>query len=63
MKSNAKPSPEYQNFENVARHVFRISKAELQRRIEADKQAKASRSKRGPKPRISASLHASADKG
>jgi hypothetical protein len=63
MKSNAKSSPEFQNFENVAARVFSVPKAEIQRRLEAEKLANAGKPKRGPKPKTSASDHASSDKG
>jgi hypothetical protein len=53
MKPNAKHSTEYQNFDNAMRQVLQVSKAELQRRIEADKLAHANRPKRGPKPKTS----------
>jgi hypothetical protein len=41
------------------RRVLTVSKAELRRRIDADKLAHADRPKRGPKPKTSASDHAS----
>ena len=54
MKSNAKQNSEYENFDNAMHRVLQVSKAELQRRIEADKLAHADRPKRGPKPKTSA---------
>jgi hypothetical protein len=59
MNSNAKPNLEYEKFDRAMRRVLTVSKDELQRRIEADKLAHADRPKRGPKPRTSASDHAS----
>jgi len=61
MKSNRKPTIEQENFNTALREVLQISKAELQRRMEADKAAKAGLPKRGPKPKTSASGHASSD--
>jgi hypothetical protein len=52
MKSNAKSSPEFKNFENVATRVLSVSKAEIQRRLEAEKLANKDKPKRGPKPKI-----------
>jgi hypothetical protein len=63
MKSNAKPNPEYENFDNAMRRAFQISKTELQRRLDAEKLARADKPKRGPKPKTSASDHAVSDKG
>ena len=51
MKSSSNPSPEYKKFDAAMRHVRTVSKEELQRRIEEDKQAHAGRPKRGPKPK------------
>jgi hypothetical protein len=63
MKSNAKHSAEYQNFDNAMRRVLTVSKDELQRRLDAEKLANADKPKRGPKPKTSASGHAASDKG
>ena len=62
MKSNPKPSAEFQNFDTAMRRVLSVSKDELRRRIEADKREHEGRPKRGPKPKTSASDHASSDK-
>jgi hypothetical protein len=51
MKSNAKPNPEFEKFDNAMRQVFHVSKAELERRLEAERQANAGKPKRGPKPK------------
>lgn len=59
MKSNPKHSAEFQNFDNAMQRVLSVSKEELQRRLEADKAAHAGQKKRGPKPKTSASDHAS----
>jgi len=59
MNSNAKANPEYEKFDSAMRRVLTVSKAELRRRIDADKLAHADRPKRGPKPKTSASDHAS----
>jgi hypothetical protein len=44
-------NPEFQRFDDAMRKVLHVSKAELQRRLEADKAAHADRPKRGPKPK------------
>lgn len=53
-----KPNAEFENFDDAMRRVLRVSKAELQKRLEAEKQANAGKPKRGPKPKTSASGHA-----
>ncbi len=63
MKSSAKNSTEYQNFDSAMRSVLQVSKAELQQRLDAEKLANAGKPKRGPKPKTSASGHAASDKG
>jgi hypothetical protein len=63
MKSNAQHSTEFENFDNAMRRVLHVSKEELQRRLEAEKQANAGKPKRGPKPKTSASDHVSSQKG
>jgi hypothetical protein len=63
MKSNAKQNPEYENFDNAMRRVLTVSKTELQRRLDAEKQARANKPKRGPKPKTSASDHVASDRG
>jgi hypothetical protein len=62
MKSNARPSPEYKKFDAAMRQAFSVSKAELQRRLEAEKLVNAGKPKRGPKPKTSASDHAYCEK-
>jgi hypothetical protein len=57
------PTTEFRNFENVTRRVLSVSKEEIQRRLEAEKLANKDKPKRGPKPKTSASDHASSDKG
>ena len=52
MKSNAKPNPEYENFDNAMRRVLQVSKTELQRRLDAERLARADKPKRGPKPKV-----------
>ena len=49
MKSNPEHSPEYKKFDSAMRQAFSVSKAELQRRLEAEKLANAGKPKRGPK--------------
>jgi hypothetical protein len=61
MKSTPEPGPEFQNFDNAMHRVLRVSKAELQRRLEADKLANQGKPKRGPKPKASASDHAATE--
>jgi hypothetical protein len=53
---------EYEQFENALNRVLRVSHGEMKERIEADKRAHADRPKRGPKPKTSASDHASDSK-
>lgn len=62
MKSNPKPSPEYTNFENAMRTILRASKAEVNRVLAEEKTERATKPKRGPKPRVSASGHASRER-
>lgn len=59
MKSN----PEYTNFQDALKRVVQVSKEELIRREAAYKAANLGKPKRGPKPKTSASGHASSDKG
>lgn len=63
MKSTAKHSPEYRNFDNAMRRVLQVSKTELQQRLDAEKLANAGKPKRGPKPKTSASGRAANGKG
>jgi hypothetical protein len=62
IKSNAKPSAEYTNFENAMRTILRASKSDVHRVLAEEKAERATMPKRGPKPKISASGHASGDK-
>ncbi|HTW45276.1 MAG TPA: hypothetical protein VMD58_06990 [Acidobacteriaceae bacterium] len=55
-------TPEMARFNDALRQVLSVSKSELNRRMEADRQSKAGRPKRGPKPKTSVSGHASFDK-
>ena len=54
MNSSVKPNPEFEKFNDAMRRVLSVSKAELQRRIDAEKLANAGKPKRGPKPKTSA---------
>jgi len=63
MKSNAKPNSEFENFDSAMRRVLLVSKAELQRRIDAQNLANQGKPKRGPKPKASASGRVSGEKG
>jgi hypothetical protein len=60
-RMGSKHTPEYQNFTGALKKVLQVSKAELQQRLEADKEAKAGLPKRGPKPKTSASGHVSCE--
>lgn len=55
-------TPEMARFNDALRQVLSVSKSELNRRMEADRQAKAGRPKRGPKPKTLVLGHASFDK-
>jgi hypothetical protein len=48
--------PKAHAFQEALRRVLRVSKDDLKRLIEEDKQAKAGKPKRGPKPRSYKSL-------
>jgi type VI protein secretion system component VasF len=63
MKSNPKASAEYTNFENAMRTILKVSKADVTRAMAEEKLANAGKPKRGPKPKTSASGHASGDRG
>lgn len=63
MKSNSKTADEYTTFQNALRSVLQVSKVDLNRMLAEEKIANAGKPKRGPKPRSSASAHASGDKG
>jgi hypothetical protein len=63
MKPHSEHSTEFENFDNAMRRVLHVSKAELQRRLEAEKLANQGKPKRGPKPKTSSSGHAVSDKG
>lgn len=51
---------EMTRFNGALRRVMSVSKSELNRRLEADRQAKEGKPKRGPKPK--ASGHVSSDR-
>jgi hypothetical protein len=59
MKSNPKTADEYTTFQSALRQVLQVSKADLNRMLAEEKIANAGKPKRGPKPKISASGHAS----
>jgi len=62
MKRSVK-SAEYTNFENAMRTLLRTPKADVERELAREKAERATKPKRGPKPRPSALGHASDDKG
>ncbi len=62
MKSNPKPSAEYTNFENAMRAIMRAPKAEVNRVLAEEKAERAKMPRRGPKPKISTSGHASGER-
>jgi hypothetical protein len=53
MKSTAKSSIEYMNFVNAMRSILRAPKAEVNRVLAEEKAERATRPKRGPKPKTS----------
>lgn len=53
---------EYQRFEDGLRQVLTVSKTELQEREKQYQAEREGKPKRGPKPKISASGHASGDR-
>ncbi|MGO9517707.1 MAG: hypothetical protein ACLPND_11725 [Candidatus Korobacteraceae bacterium] len=59
MKSSPKTADEYTTFQNALRSVLQVSKADLNRMLAEEKAANAGKPKRGPKPKTSASDHAS----
>jgi len=61
MKSTPKTA-EYQRFEDGLRQVLTVSKIELQEREKQYQAERADKPKRGPKPKTSASGHASGDR-
>jgi hypothetical protein len=61
MKS--KSSPEYQKFTGALRTVLSVSKADMNRMLEEERQSKIGKVKPGPKPKTSTSGHAVSDKG
>jgi hypothetical protein len=63
MKSNFTTSAEYNNFENAMRAILRAPKADVERELAKEKAERATKPRRGPKPRSSASGHASGDRG
>jgi hypothetical protein len=62
MKSSAKLTAEYKNFENAMRAILRVPKADVERELAKEKAERAMKPKRGPKPHSSVSAHASDDK-
>jgi len=63
MKSTPSPSAEYTNFENAMHSILRASKVDVNRALAEEKLARAEKPKRGPKPKSSASDHASDGRG
>jgi hypothetical protein len=64
MSELSKPkSVEMQRFNSALRSVLQVSKADMNRMLADEKQANAGKPKRGPKPKISASGHASGESG
>ena len=57
-----KQSAEYTNFEHAMRAIMRAPKADVERMLAEEKAERATKPKRGPKPRSSASVHASEEK-
>jgi hypothetical protein len=51
------------NFDNAMRTILQVSKTDLNRMLAEEKIAKAGHPKRGPKPKTSASSHASGEQG
>jgi len=62
MKSNPKYSDEYTAFQSLLRHVVSFPKKEIQRMLDREHEANQGKPKRGPKPKSSASGHASGEK-
>jgi len=58
-----KPTEEFRRFDNAMRQILQVSKTDLNRMLAEEKAANAGKPKRGPKPKTSASGHASGDKG
>jgi hypothetical protein len=54
-----KTTEEYRRFDTAMRGVLQVSKDDLKRLLAAEKKRNAGKPKRGPKPRTSASGHAS----
>jgi hypothetical protein len=50
---------EYDAFQGALRKVLQVSKTDLNRMLEEERQANIGKPKRGPKPKTSASGHAS----
>jgi hypothetical protein len=48
-----------ERFENALRQILQVSKTDLNRMMEEEKQANTGKPKRGPKPKVSISDHAS----
>ena len=60
MKS--KSSPEYQNFTKALQTVLRVSKSDMNRMLEEERQSKIGKVKPGPKPKASTSGRAVSDR-
>jgi hypothetical protein len=58
-----RPSPEMAKFNTALRQVMRVSKGDLNRLLEVDKETPLVPQKRGRKPKISALAPASHDRG
>jgi hypothetical protein len=56
-------SLEQQRFEGALRSVLQVSKSDMQKMLADEKIANACKPKRGPKPKTSASGHASGESG
>jgi len=54
---------EMQRFNDALRGVLSVSKNDLNRMLEEERQSKIGKTKPGPKPKTSASGHAANDKG
>jgi hypothetical protein len=56
-------SPEMQRFNDALRSVLSVSKSDMQKMLEHERQSKIGKVKPGPKPRTSASGRAVSDRG
>ena len=61
MKPNT--TEEYRRFENAMRAILQAPKVEVNRVLAEEKAERATKPKRGPKPKTSASGHAVSEKG